>query len=293
MTVNCDRRVQAVSSPQALTLMNGEFALREAKGLAERLRKETAADYARETTDPIAAEFPRPGDLWSYGHGSFDDAKKRTASFTPLPHFSGSYWQGGPAIPDPTVGYVLLHAAGGHAGTTRPTRRSAAGPPRRRQAVDLRQVRPRGGLRRRCARTDRQFPHGPCRRMDGEGQGRGGDTSGRPRGATGRHARLRRRLPGRCELRLVRVDRRAEARGCRRKHAGGVEFGDGVRRSAHSHVAATGRQGVGDRPPTPRRPGRTRRRLQVPVGVHRRSPRDRPKPATSNWRPSQASANSF
>ncbi len=116
MTVNCDRRVQAVSSPQALTLMNGEFALREAKGLAERLRKETAADYARETTDPIAAAYPRPGDLWSYGHGSFDETKKRTASFTALPHFSGTYWQGGPAIPDPTLGFVLLHAAGGHAG---------------------------------------------------------------------------------------------------------------------------------------------------------------------------------
>ncbi|HMC12556.1 MAG TPA: hypothetical protein VKH44_14755, partial [Pirellulaceae bacterium] len=40
----------------------------------------------------------------------------RVMTFTALPHFTGSAWQGGAALPDPAVGWVLLHAAGGHAG---------------------------------------------------------------------------------------------------------------------------------------------------------------------------------
>jgi hypothetical protein len=35
-----------------------------------------------------------------------------------LPHWTGSAWQGGPALPDPQTGWVILHAAGGHAGNT-------------------------------------------------------------------------------------------------------------------------------------------------------------------------------
>src|SRR5262249_33570904 len=33
-----------------------------------------------------------------------------------LPHFTGSAWQGGAALPDPALGWVILHAAGGHPG---------------------------------------------------------------------------------------------------------------------------------------------------------------------------------
>ncbi len=47
------------------------------------------------------------------------------------------------------------------------------------------------------------------------------------------------------------MDRRAEARGCRRKHAGGVEFGDGVRRprtATWPQLAAKGWEIVHQRP---------------------------------------------
>ena len=37
-------------------------------------------------------------------------------SFTPLPHFTGSAWQGGPNWPDRTLGWAQLTAEGGHAG---------------------------------------------------------------------------------------------------------------------------------------------------------------------------------
>ena len=37
-------------------------------------------------------------------------------AFTPLPHFTGSAWQGGPNLPDPALGWVILNAGGGHPG---------------------------------------------------------------------------------------------------------------------------------------------------------------------------------
>jgi hypothetical protein len=38
------------------------------------------------------------------------------AAFTRLPYFTGSAWQGGPALPDPTLGWILLTASTGHPG---------------------------------------------------------------------------------------------------------------------------------------------------------------------------------
>ncbi|MDX1929301.1 MAG: PSD1 and planctomycete cytochrome C domain-containing protein [Pirellulaceae bacterium] len=53
---------------------------------------------------------------WSYGYGEFDVATGKVVGFTPLPHFSGTAWQGGSSFPDPTLGWVQLSAAGGHPG---------------------------------------------------------------------------------------------------------------------------------------------------------------------------------
>ncbi len=46
----------------------------------------------------------------------FDEATGKLTGFTKLPHYTGSAWQGGPAWPDATLGWVQLTAAGGHAG---------------------------------------------------------------------------------------------------------------------------------------------------------------------------------
>jgi hypothetical protein len=40
------------------------------------------------------------------------------ASFTPLPHFTGSAWQGGANWPDATLGWAQITATGGHPGNT-------------------------------------------------------------------------------------------------------------------------------------------------------------------------------
>jgi hypothetical protein len=114
--LNCDRRNSSTTAPQGLMLMNGTFVRKQAALLAGRVRSETTPDSARDLTAGLAASITRPAEVWQYGFGGFDAKGNRTTGFTALPHFTGSAWQGGPALPDPKVGWVILHAAGGHAG---------------------------------------------------------------------------------------------------------------------------------------------------------------------------------
>ena len=53
---------------------------------------------------------------WSYGYAPIDVAAKRLGDFKPLPHFTGTSWQGGGAYPDDKLGWLQLTAAGGHPG---------------------------------------------------------------------------------------------------------------------------------------------------------------------------------
>jgi hypothetical protein len=52
---------------------------------------------------------------WRYGWGSYDASAERV-EFHRLPHFTGTAWQGGEALPDPKMGWVTLNATGGHPG---------------------------------------------------------------------------------------------------------------------------------------------------------------------------------
>ncbi|WP_435019937.1 PSD1 and planctomycete cytochrome C domain-containing protein [Tundrisphaera sp. TA3] len=113
MAVNCDRRMPSTSAPQSLMLMNGDFALGQAKAMAARLIAETPADLPLDTTPPT---IPEPASAWQYGFGRYDEGSRRVVAFAPLPHWTGSAWQGGPALPDPGIGWVVLYAAGGHPG---------------------------------------------------------------------------------------------------------------------------------------------------------------------------------
>lgn len=58
-----------------------------------------------------------PPPVWHYGHGRVDTEAGTTATFTPFPHFTGSAWQGGPKLPDPTLDWSSLTATGGHPGS--------------------------------------------------------------------------------------------------------------------------------------------------------------------------------
>ncbi len=67
----------------------------------------------------VASEQARLGEekttppLWEYGSGTYGATAQRVA-FTPLPHWTGSAWQGGAKLPDAKSGWVTLNADGGH-----------------------------------------------------------------------------------------------------------------------------------------------------------------------------------
>ena len=116
MTLNCDRRPSSTVAPQSLMLMNGDFFLAQADHLARRVRAETPSDLDRSLTELLAQRYASHAASWKYGYG-FAEANGLPVQFNPLPHFTGSAWQGGAALPDPTTGWAILHAAGGHAGS--------------------------------------------------------------------------------------------------------------------------------------------------------------------------------
>jgi hypothetical protein len=125
---------------QALFLMNSPFAIEQASNLAARstaagggnttarikslYRFALARDASDEETalcahfvevsEPAAAAAAN-ADPWQYGWGRFVGEKGIT-QFNPLPHFTGSAWQGGKDLPDPQLGWVMLNAPGGHPG---------------------------------------------------------------------------------------------------------------------------------------------------------------------------------
>lgn len=113
MEVNCERRPVSTVATQSLMLMNSASILNHAAKLAERCRTEATA-----VPDVQLASLPTlpapPHESWQYGYGDYNETTKHIQSFTPLAHFTGSQWQASPTLPDPNLGYVLLHAAGGH-----------------------------------------------------------------------------------------------------------------------------------------------------------------------------------
>src|SRR5205085_7591351 len=67
--------------------------------------------------EPQPEKTPAPAPTaWQYGYGSLDASGEKVVDFKPLPFFTGDAWQGGPAWPDPALGWVRLTADGGHAG---------------------------------------------------------------------------------------------------------------------------------------------------------------------------------
>jgi len=128
---------------QALYLMNSPFAMEQAEALARRARRNATDDetvrirrlyrfaLAREPTaeemalgrnflkNAVAKEGeqqPAPSGQWQYGFGEYDADADRVTSFTPLPHFTGTAWQGGETLPDAKLGWVILNRDGGHPG---------------------------------------------------------------------------------------------------------------------------------------------------------------------------------
>ncbi len=137
------KRSETTVPQQSLFLMNHPLALERAKALAASLPVELNADDQIRTLyrrvlqrDPTAAQIAAAHELlgagvpekpaasvtaadWSYGFGSYDETSQRVSAFAPLPHFTGTAWQGGEAWPDAALGWVQLTAKGGHPGNDR------------------------------------------------------------------------------------------------------------------------------------------------------------------------------
>ncbi len=115
MDVNCDRRPVSTVATQSLILMNGEFTLQQADLLAARAIREVNANEKVDMQNLPEMPKPLPPE-WIYGYGTFDESSQRVTDFAPLPHWTGSEWQGSSMRPDPTIGWVIVNASGGHPG---------------------------------------------------------------------------------------------------------------------------------------------------------------------------------
>ncbi len=112
METNCESRSSSTVATQSLMMLNGAFVLDQAARLADRAASQ---GWSGEIPFEANIEFPSATERsWRYGFGEFDPVQNRTTSFTPLPHWTGSQWQGGPELPDPGLGWVLLNGGGGH-----------------------------------------------------------------------------------------------------------------------------------------------------------------------------------
>lgn len=76
---------------------------------------ELGAAYLRSAQESAATEIAILSP-WQYGYGEFDTAAGRLKSFTPLPKWTGQTWQGQDTLPDPQLGWVVIHRGGGHPG---------------------------------------------------------------------------------------------------------------------------------------------------------------------------------
>ena len=135
-------RFTTVVPQQSLFLMNNAFVQDRARKLMERegiATQKTAEEKIRQLYRVLFGRSPAPDEVtlglsflkkieaeknapavesaaWQYGYGEFDPAARKLNSFNPLPHFTGNAWQGGPTLPDAKLGWVTIHANGGHAG---------------------------------------------------------------------------------------------------------------------------------------------------------------------------------
>lgn len=137
-------RYETTVPQQALFFLNGPFAAARAKALAAAITNvepdaRVQALYRRLFQRPasprevsaalrfVAAaaqdEPPPPQPVretpWTYGTGFVDENTRATRAFKPLPHFTGTAWQGSAPWPGGSTGWAQLTATGGHPGDSR------------------------------------------------------------------------------------------------------------------------------------------------------------------------------
>jgi hypothetical protein len=139
--VHTPMRVNTTVPQQALFLMNSPFLREQAAHLAAREQvalRETPEERVTALYHTVFQRDPAPEEValgvqfvagqetaapdrfgerrWQYGYGPVNAETGLLESFTPMPHFTGTAWQGGPSLPDPQLDWVSLNSHGGHPG---------------------------------------------------------------------------------------------------------------------------------------------------------------------------------
>ena len=107
------KAVKAASSPEAKVRQLYHLAYQREPTPAQ---VRAAVALVRAAQAESATPEPVRPTTWTYGVAAFDPATKTLSGFRPLPHFTGSAWQGGPAWPNAAFGWAQLTATGGHPG---------------------------------------------------------------------------------------------------------------------------------------------------------------------------------
>jgi hypothetical protein len=138
--VSTPMRPQTTVPQQALFGMNSPFVVEQARALAARPEVAAAGGSLDKVQALYRLIYARAGDadevavgmrfldappevqpplytVWQYGFGEYDEATKQVHGFTAFRHFQEGMWRGGPALPDPNIGSLMLTAAGGHPGS--------------------------------------------------------------------------------------------------------------------------------------------------------------------------------
>ncbi|WP_395730033.1 DUF1549 and DUF1553 domain-containing protein [Prosthecobacter sp.] len=138
------QRTETTVPQQALFGMNHPFVVQQAKALLGRadVKGADAAERVRRIYGHLFQRAPRADEMeqalrfvqedeprvivqadhskaWQYGVGEWDESTGRVKDFKPLPHFTGSAWQGDEAWPNAKLGWAQLTATGGHPGNDR------------------------------------------------------------------------------------------------------------------------------------------------------------------------------
>ena len=137
------QRTETTVPQQALFGMNHPFVVQQAKELVQKAaasksdearigliygklfqRNPTpdeqafAQRFVQAEATPVIAETDH-SKSWQYGYGEWDESTGGVKNFKPLPHFTGSAWQGDEAWPNEKLGWAQLTAEGGHPGNDR------------------------------------------------------------------------------------------------------------------------------------------------------------------------------
>lgn len=138
------QRTETTVPQQALFGMNHPFIVQQARAMLHReeLKYADPATRVRRIYANLFQRDPDAGELsfalrfvqvdepvilaevdhsksWQYGYGEWDESTGKVKAFKPLPHFTGSAWQGDEAWPNKKLGWAQITAAGGHPGNDR------------------------------------------------------------------------------------------------------------------------------------------------------------------------------